>query len=122
MTGRAKQGCLYSDDLDIGENCYLLSLIRAIQGYRSGGLTADELVHCQRDLQMQLERYYQHRELFDQAVAIRNRYSEVLTEAEKHGCSICRKLVRIFDGREPLSNEERLEFESMILGENKTGG
>lgn len=100
LTGRAKQGCLYSDDLDIGENCYLLSLIRAIQSYRSGGLTADELVHCQRDLQTELERYYQHRELFDQAVAIRNRYSEVLTEAEKHGCSICRKLVRIFDGRE----------------------
>ena len=31
---------------------------------------------------------------------IRNSYSEVLTEAEKHGCPICRKLVRIFDGRE----------------------
>lgn len=31
---------------------------------------------------------------------IRNRYSYVMTEAEKNGCPICQKLVRIFDGRE----------------------
>lgn len=31
---------------------------------------------------------------------INNRYSDLLTQAEKHGCPICKKLVRIFDGRE----------------------
>ena len=100
LTDRAKQYDTRLTDLDIGESGYLLALVYAVKLFRIGGLTADELVHCQRDLQTQLERHYQHRELFDQAAAIRNRCSEVLTEAEKHGCPICRKLVRIFDGRE----------------------
>ena len=31
---------------------------------------------------------------------LRNRYSPVLTDAEKNGCPICKLLVKIFDGRE----------------------
>lgn len=100
LTQRAKQYDRYSDDLNIGESCYVLLLMYAIQSYRSGAVTAEELVHCQHDLQMKLERYYQHREIYDLHIGIRNRYSQVLTEAEKHGCPICKKLVRIFDGRE----------------------
>lgn len=100
LTQRAKQSDRYSDDLDIGESCYLLALIHTIQCYRIGGMTAEELVSCHRHLKMQLERYYQHQEMFDKHIGIKNRYSHVLTEAEKHGCPICKKLVRIFDGRE----------------------
>lgn len=100
LTQRAKQCDTRITDLTIGESSYLLALVYAVKLYRIGCMTTDELVHCQRDLQGQLECSYQHRELFDQAAIIRNRYSEVLTEAEKHGCPICQRLVRIFDGRE----------------------
>ncbi len=100
LTQRAKHLDRRSTDMTIGESCYLLSLIAAIHDYRIGGMTADDLVHCQRDLQMQLERYYQHHEIADNHISICNRYSHILVEAEKHGCPICQRLVRIFDGRE----------------------
>ena len=35
-----------------------------------------------------------------QAIERCNKYSPLLVEAEKHGCEICKKIVRIFDGRE----------------------
>lgn len=100
LTKRAKSGNAYIHDLDIGESCYLLSLITQIQAYRTKQLTADKLFHKQKELEKQLQNYYQQQEINDLHIHIRNLYSEVLTEAEKSGCPICKKLVRIFDGRE----------------------
>lgn len=100
LTERAKQGSAHTADLDIGESCYLLSLIGAVRLFRMKCMSSDELFHEQKRLEAELLRYYQHCELFDRHTVIRNRYSEVLTEAEKSGCEVCRRLVRIFEGRE----------------------
>ena len=100
LTDRAKKGGNYIDDLDIGESCYLLSLITLIGSFRMKLITSEELFHKQKELERQLEKYYQWGEIFDRHVQIRNGYSEVLTEAEKGRCPICKKLVRIFDGRD----------------------
>lgn len=100
LTERAKQGSTQTDDLDIGESCYLLSLIGAVKLFRMKCMSSDELFHEQKRLEAELLKYYQHRELFDLHTAIRNRHSDILTEAEKNGCPICGKLVRIFEGRD----------------------
>lgn len=100
LTSRAKKASTDTNDLDIGESCYLLSLIGAVKLFRMKCMSSDELYHEQKRLEAELLRYYQHRELFDLHTAIRNRYSHVLTDAEKIGCDVCRKLVRIFDGRD----------------------
>lgn len=99
LTSRAKDGSTHTADLDIGESCYLLSLLSAVKLFRMKCMSSDELYHEQKRLEAELMKYYQHRELFDLHTAIRNRYSDTLTEAEKNGCQICGKLVRIFEGR-----------------------
>ncbi len=100
LTQRAKEGSSKISDLDIGEIYYLKCLLEYIRSYRQKEISADDLLASQKVLEMKLEHYYMHCEMFDRAAEISNRYSEVLTEAEKHGCPICQKLVRIFDGRE----------------------
>ena len=100
LTQRAKENSLHTSDLDIGESCYLLSLISAIELFRMKCIESDELYKKQKDLENMLLKYYQHREIDDIHIRIANRYSPVMTEAEKNGCPICQKLVRIFDGRE----------------------
>lgn len=100
LTERAKANIIYTDDLHIGESAYLLGLISAINLYNQKIIDRDELAFQQKKLQSQLEIYYIHSEMFKYHIEICNRYSPVLTEAEKNGCPICRKLVRIFDGRE----------------------
>lgn len=99
LTQRAKENSLYTSDLDIGESCYLLALVSAIELYRTKCIDSAELLNKQKDLESMLLRYYQHREIDDLHIHICNKYSHVLTEAEKNGCPICKRLVRIFDGR-----------------------
>ncbi len=100
LTNRAKQRTPYLRDCDIGERCYVELLHLYIYQFRTNQLTAEQLKQMQKELKDLLSVYYQHCEIFEQATQIRNRYSPVLTEAEKHGCPICKKIVRIFDGRE----------------------
>ena len=100
LTERAKTNNIYTDDLDIGESAYLLGLISTITLYNQKIIDRNELAFQQKKLQSQLEIYYIHCELYEYHANIRNRYSSVLTDAEKNGCPICRKIIRIFDGRE----------------------
>ena len=99
LTDRAKAGNEYSDDCDLGEQFYLELLSLFVEKYEQRIISRDDLVKKQKALRIRLEKYYQWGEIFDRHVSVRNSYSNVLTEAEKHGCPVCKKLVRIFDGR-----------------------
>lgn len=75
--------------------------------FRSGTYTRKQA----HDIKIDLISAYQN-ELFGEKLishhaGIRNRYSEILTEAEKEGCPICKKLVRAFDGRNEWNEELR---------------
>ena len=100
LTERAKAENEYTLDCDMGESAYLFTLVIMIKAYKSGNMSKKELIEKKKILVDKLSDHYQHREIYDMHIDIRNRYSNVLTEAEKHGCTICKKMVRIFDGRE----------------------
>ena len=100
LNERAKQNSDYTLDLDIGETAYLEALTLYVREFREKRLTAEQLAAKQKELESKLERYYQHCAMFDRHIRIYNKYSHVLTEAEKGGCDICKKIVIILDGRE----------------------
>ena len=100
LTERAKAEDEYTLDCDIGESAYLFTLIPMIKAFKAGNMSKKELIEKKKILVGKLSDHYQHREIYDMHIDIRNRYSNVLTEAEKHGCPICKKIVKIFDGRE----------------------
>ncbi len=99
LTDRAKAGNEYSDDCDLGEQFYLELLSLFVEKYEQQIISRDDLIRKQKALRQRLEKYYQWGEIFDRHTRIQNRCSPLLTEAEKHGCPVCKKLVRIFDGR-----------------------
>ena len=100
LTVRAKEGKDYTMDCDIGETAYLETLLLYIKDWKSNKTDKDTLIKKQKEFESKLLSYYQHREMFDRHVQINNRYSHIMTEAEKSGCQICRKIIKIFDGRE----------------------
>lgn len=100
LTVRAKEGNGYTMDCDIGETAYLEVLLLYIKEWKSNKAGKDTLIKKQKELENKLLSYYQHREMFDSHIQINNKYSHILTEAEKSGCPICKKLVRVFDGRD----------------------
>ena len=99
LTARAKECNDYTADCTIGEAAYLETLIVLIKEWRTGKLETAKLAKKQKELEEKLINYYQHSQLFDLHIAIYNRYSEVLTDAVKHGCPICKRLVDILDGK-----------------------
>lgn len=100
LTERAKEGNDYSLDCDIGETAYLETLIHLIERFKDKKIDKETLVSKKKTLARKLERYYQHCEMFDENIEISIKCGHILTEAEKHGCPICKKLVRVFDGRD----------------------
>ncbi len=77
-----------------------LSLVGLYDGYRHKVYTVEEAKKIKKLL---IEDYKQNQlweDIYRNTAEIRNRYSPVLTEAEKHGCPICKKLVRVFERRE----------------------
>lgn len=100
LTARAKEGNDYTLDCDIGEAAYLETLLLYIKEWKNGQMSKDTLIKKQKELEQKLLNYYQHREMFDRHIQINNRYSHIMTEAEKSGCPICKKIVRVFDGRD----------------------
>lgn len=90
----------YDERYELGEKAYLICLSENIKAFRRKEITAEQLKDIQKELELQLEKYYIEQELYDYHISINNHCSEILTEAEKGGCPICKKLVRVFDGRE----------------------
>ena len=100
LTERAKAENEYTLDCDIAESAYLFTLVIMIKAFKSGQMSKQELIEKKKILVDKLTNHYQHKEIHNMHISIQNRCDEVLAEAEKHGCPICKKLVRIFDGRE----------------------
>lgn len=100
LTERAKKNDAYKNDIDIGELFYIEMLKKYIMEFRSGSIDTSALESKQKTLETALLKYYQWGEVFDFHVEVRNRYSHVMTMAEKCGCPICKKILKIFDGRE----------------------
>lgn len=101
LTDRAKTKDPKKDDLGLGEIFYIEILKAYIANFRVGNITVEKLSERQKAIETALLQYYQQQEMFQNSIEIRIRCGHILTEAEKHGCPICKKLVRIFDGREP---------------------
>ena len=100
LTERAKELHPYVRDTNIGERAYILALSTEIRAFREKHISRDDLTKVQAELKNELLKYYQQREMFDRHININNRYSPLLTQSEKTGCPVCRKIVRIFYGRE----------------------
>lgn len=97
---RAKQKNPKADGLFLGEKFFVELLRFYIRQYRTNQITADELKRQKKLLEQDLINYWDLEKIFRQHCEIRNKQSQWFIKAEKEGCPICKKLVRIFDGRE----------------------
>lgn len=100
LVERAKQQDPKADGLFLGEKFFVELLHHYIMMYRTKEMTAEELKEKKKLLVRDLVNHWDNRKMFDRACEVRNRQSEWFIKAEKEGCPICRKIVRIFDGRD----------------------
>lgn len=97
---KAMHGEEMPTDLTQSEQLFYLSMIRLYELFNNHTYDRKQAKNIKQDLIAAYQNNAFWEKLFNYHVQIRNRYSHVLTEAEKNGCPICKKLVKIFDGRE----------------------
>ena len=89
------------EDVGFSDKLLYLSMRSLYDLYRRGGISREEAKAVKIKLTEDHRRFSFEEKLLDHHANIRNGYSHIMTEAEKEGCPICRKIVKIFDGREP---------------------
>lgn len=97
---KAMNGEEMPEDLTQSEQLYYLSMVKLYGLYRDKIYDRDQCKAMKQNIYSTYKNNAFHEHLIQHHADIHNRYSQVMTEAEKHGCLICKKLVRIFDGRE----------------------
>ena len=100
LVTRAKLREPNAKGLNLGERFFVELLHHYIAEYKIREITDVQLRDKKRELESLLIDYWIQAHMFREDVKIRNRMSQTLTEAEKNGCPICKRLIRIFDGRE----------------------
>jgi len=87
------------EDTGFSGKLFYLSMRALYSLYHAGNVKREEAKEIKTKLIEDYRRNSFDEKLIAHHAAVRNRYSHILTEAEKQGCPICKKLVRIFDGR-----------------------
>lgn len=96
----AMRGCDPPKGLTLAGEWFYLSMVNLYRLYQRGIYSKEQAHDIKLDLLSKYEKAMFNEKLLHYHARIQNGYSEVLTEAEKHGCPVCKKLVRVFDGRE----------------------
>lgn len=82
------------------QQLFYLSMVQLYALYHNHTYTKEQAKNAKQEILSAYRKNAFDEKLIQYHADICNRYSHVLTEAEKSGCPICKKLVRIFDGRE----------------------
>lgn len=97
---KVKHGDDMPDGLTQSEQLYYLSMVQLYKLFYSHVYDRSQAKSIKQDIISAYRKNAFEESLIKHHADIRNKYSYVMTEAEKTGCPICQKLVRIFDGRE----------------------
>ena len=90
------------DNLTLPELCLYTTARNIYKSYYDGIITLEQAKNEQQKSISGFERMNMRYEVYDDHVRRRVKISQLLTEADKNGCEICKRVSRVFDGREPV--------------------
>jgi len=88
------------EGLNAPEQWLFLSTRLLYEQFRNGTVSKEQAKIEKRKVISQCELALLYYKCFFEASQKQNKISHILTDAEKSGCEICKKIVKIFDGRE----------------------
>ena len=94
------------DSLTLPELCLYTTARNIYKSYQDGIITLEQAKNEKQRSISGFERMNMRYEVYDDHVRRRVKISQLLTEADKNGCEICRRVSRVFDGREPVRDDK----------------
>ena len=90
------------DNLTLPELCLYTTARNIYKSYYDGIITLEQAKNEKQKSISGFERMNMRYEVYDDHVRRRVKISQLLTEADKNGCEICKRVSRVFDGRAPV--------------------
>lgn len=97
---RARSGSDMPNGLTQPQQLFYLSMLQLYALYHNHTYTKEQARNAKQEILSAYRKNEFDEKLLKYHADIQNRCSHILTEAEKSGCPICKRLVRVFDGRE----------------------
>lgn len=97
---RAMKGNDMPEGLTQSQQLFYLAMVQLYALYYNHTYTKEQAKNAKQEILSAYSKNEFREKLLFYHAKLRNTYSPLLTEAEKTGCPVCRKLVRVFDGRE----------------------
>ena len=90
------------DNMTLPEQLLYTTARNIYKSYSDGIITLEQAKSEKQKSIRDFENLSRKYEIYDDHARRRVKISQLLTEADKHGCEICKRVSRVFDGREPV--------------------
>lgn len=90
------------DNMTLPEQLLYTTARNIYKSYSDGIITLEQAKSEKQKSIRDFENLSRKYEIYYDHARRRVKISQLLTEADKHGCEICRRVSRVFDGREPV--------------------
>lgn len=92
------------DDMTLPEQLLYTTARNIYKSYQDGIISLEQAKREKQKSINDFKRLSMRYEVYDDHARRRVKISQLLTEADKNGCEICKRVSRVFDGREPVSD------------------
>ena len=90
------------DSMTLPEQLLYTTARNIYKSYSDGIITLEQAKSEKQKSIRNFDNLSRKYEIYDDHARRRVKISQLLTEADKNGCDICRRVSRVFDGREPV--------------------
>lgn len=90
------------DNMTLPEQLLYTTARNIYKSYSDGIITLEQAKQEKQQSIRNFDNLSRKYEIYDDHARRRVKISQLLTEADKHGCEICKRVSRVFDGREPV--------------------
>lgn len=103
----AKHNTSLPDDVTLAEGLLYKSMRLTYAAFREGEITKEQGAQERKQAVKQFDKYQLYEKAYRNNAKRGKAIGELLCEVNKHGCELCKRIAKIYDGREALKDERR---------------
>lgn len=95
------------DDATLTEGLLYKTMRLTYAAYREGEISKEQGTQERKNAVKQFEKYHMYEKSYRNSARRGKEIGNLLSEVNKHGCELCKRIAKIYDGREALTEDDR---------------
>ncbi|MFR1348276.1 MAG: hypothetical protein ACLSAQ_00990 [[Eubacterium] siraeum] len=101
----AKHNTPLPDDATLAEGLLYKSMRLTYAAFREGEITKEQGAQERKQAVKQFDKYQMYEKAYRNNAKRGKAIGKLLCEVNKHGCELCKRMAKIYDGREALKDD-----------------